>query len=498
MDGNATSPSGADPGTDARRPPDGGIGEPRSPAATTPSDPDALAVRLGSGVDHAVFEGLGDLVIVLGPNLEVEYANPVCIDILGWSPAEIVGRSIADLVHPEDLVRSATAVRRAAVGQTTPAVPGAFRLRHVDGSWRHLELNAGRTGSAVAPRTVVIGRLNQDPAIYDRLLALLTAQAPTREAVELLPSFATWRQPKLPFAVAYDGSGLAREVVGDEAAVELLRSLVAAGPWAPDHPHGVPVRGNVADLPAAALVVAAGHGVSQWVAVSRPSPDGRTGALVVGWTTPNGPDIGAVERPVLLMARALDLVLGWREQRAALEWAARTDALTGLPDRPTLLGELDLALRRARGAPVGLLHIDIQGIREVNQRLGSEAGDQVLSEVAARIATLARAGDLVARLGGCRLAMICSGLDAPVAAEAVAHQVVAAMAEPVHVDGRPVHVQARVGLALTAHHQSSDVGADGLVLRAERAVEVARGAEGAPVVVSPGVGGFGPAGPGDD
>lgn len=459
--------------------------------AGTPADPGRLVDQLGRGLGHALFDGLGDLVIVLAPDLTIEYANPVTAELLGGSPDALIGRPMVELVHPDDLARGVTAVRRAGSRQTTPAVPGVFRVRHDDGSWREIELSAGRVGSPSSPRTVLVGRVNHDPAIYHRLLGLLTRGTALAEVMEVVPAFGAWREPDLPFAVAYDGPALARQVVGRAGGVDLLRALVAARPWGDREPDDGPLRGRVADLPAAALVVAVDHGVSRWVAQARRSPHGGSGALVVGWTTPDGPNIGTIERSVGLMARALDFVLGWHEQRQALELAARTDAVTGLVDRATFVDAVATALERAEGAPVGVLEVDLHGLRDVAHTLGHAAADRALVEAVRRIAAVMRPGGVLARDGARRLAIVCSGLDASVAAEALAHAVVAGVSAPMICADRTVELVVNVGVALTAHHQTTPVLVDDLLVPAEVALDRARGAGAGRVVVAPGVGGLG-------
>lgn len=94
-----------------------------------------------------------------------------------------------------------------------------------------------------------------------------------------------------------------------------------------------------------------------------------------------------------------------REHRTLLALLGReagVDALTGLPNRNFLMGMLELSMARAaRGErSLGLLFHDLDGFKEINDRLGHAAGDRVLIEVAARFSRTVRPGDLVARLGG--------------------------------------------------------------------------------------------------
>jgi diguanylate cyclase (GGDEF)-like protein len=85
-----------------------------------------------------------------------------------------------------------------------------------------------------------------------------------------------------------------------------------------------------------------------------------------------------------------------------IDHLAHHDSLTGLPNRVLLLDRLEQALGRARrhGDMVGLLYLDLDGFKQVNDTMGHDAGDRVLREVADRLVGIVRSGDTVARLGG--------------------------------------------------------------------------------------------------
>ena len=127
--------------------------------------------------------------------------------------------------------------------------------------------------------------------------------------------------------------------------------------------------------------------------------------------------------------------------------AAGHDALTGLPNRRTLLERGEELLNRPAGRVVALLLIDLNHFKEVNDTLGHPAGDQVLIQVADRLRAAAGAGDLVARLGGDEFAILFDGLPAPALAAVRADAVLAALREPFDVDGIRVGVEASGGIA---------------------------------------------------
>ena len=124
---------------------------------------------------------------------------------------------------------------------------------------------------------------------------------------------------------------------------------------------------------------------------------------------------------------------------ALLAHRARHDPLTELPNRVMLLEELADALARARRATprrVGLVLLDIDHFKIVNDSLGLAAGDELFAVVAQRVERVLRAGDTVARLGGDELAVVCNDAQDERDAIAVAERVRSVLAEPFMLDDR--------------------------------------------------------------
>lgn len=103
---------------------------------------------------------------------------------------------------------------------------------------------------------------------------------------------------------------------------------------------------------------------------------------------------------------------------------ARTDSLTGMPNARAFRDALDAALARARrnGTPLALAYVDLDGFKQVNDRLGHAAGDDVLRRVAGALQDAVRAGDVAARLGGDEFAVLLDGA-APDAARGVGDRI---------------------------------------------------------------------------
>jgi len=143
-----------------------------------------------------------------------------------------------------------------------------------------------------------------------------------------------------------------------------------------------------------------------------------------------------------------------RSQQAEeeLRFRALTDPLTRLPNRRLLLDHLELALARAarNGGAVGLLFLDLDRFKLVNDSLGHAAGDQLLVEVASRLRAAVRPSDTAARLGGDEFAVLCEDLHDTSDVLAVAERVLSALAEPLTLDHHELVVTPSLGAAVSS------------------------------------------------
>ena len=136
----------------------------------------------------------------------------------------------------------------------------------------------------------------------------------------------------------------------------------------------------------------------------------------------------------------------------ALAHQALHDPLTGLANRVALmdhLGQALVALERQSGS-VGLLFVDLDGFKEVNDSLGHDAGDCVLSEVGRRLTSIARRTDTVARLGGDEFVLLCAHLNDADDVRLISDRVVRAIRAPMTIAGAEPIVTGSVGVVLTA------------------------------------------------
>ena len=173
--------------------------------------------------------------------------------------------------------------------------------------------------------------------------------------------------------------------------------------------------------------------------------------------------------PVHLLGLVQEITESKRRQ-ADLARLALQDPLTGLANRTLLDDRLRVALARAQrhGYLTGVLFMDLDGFKAVNDRHGHHVGDELLKAVAGRLRSVLRPADVVARIGGDEFVAICEELHGLEEAHAIASRVEVAIAEPITTDAGPLSVHASVGLALAEAAEGTDP--DDLVRRADEAM----------------------------
>ncbi|WP_017571774.1 putative bifunctional diguanylate cyclase/phosphodiesterase [Nocardiopsis halotolerans] len=129
---------------------------------------------------------------------------------------------------------------------------------------------------------------------------------------------------------------------------------------------------------------------------------------------------------------------------------ANHDELTGLANRKllTVRAQREIAHAHQHGGSVGLLLLDLDRFKEVNDTLGHPTGDRLLQTVARRLTHSVRPGDLVARLGGDEFAVLLPQVGDTTSASEVAARLRGSLAEPVRLDGMDFDLQASIGIAL--------------------------------------------------
>ena len=226
-------------------------------------------------------------------------------------------------------------------------------------------------------------------------------------------------------------------------------------------------------LPALAHRSAASHGwLADIDAVRQGSLDVARADLPVPtptgarWLSLTAVGIALGDDPFFLVH--LDDVTVRRVEEERLAHLALRDGLTGLANRRLLQSTLDEALARAAatGLRVGLLYLDLDGFKRVNDTLGHDVGDALLVAVAERLSATLRIGDVAGRLGGDEFVVIAESVPTEAALGELVRRVAAAMQRPLAVAGHEVSVGVSIGAVLS---RRGDTG-EAVVRRADAAM----------------------------
>ena len=185
-----------------------------------------------------------------------------------------------------------------------------------------------------------------------------------------------------------------------------------------------------------------------------------------------GTSIGLSEWVARLYRRTRSLAGSLDHLNDRLRYLATHDALTGLPNRVTLVGRLKQALEEARTnhVRVAVAYIDLDGFKHINDSLGHSVGDQLLCAVAERLSSQLRY-DSLARVGGDEFVVILERMRTHDSARAVVERILASMRDPFVVGGMVLQVTPSIGLA---HFPRDGDDPDALITHADVAMYTAK------------------------
>lgn len=184
------------------------------------------------------------------------------------------------------------------------------------------------------------------------------------------------------------------------------------------------------------------------------------------------PHIGADGKLRYISAVGRDIT-EQRRQTARLTHQATHDALTGLPNRAHLLDVLTQLVDTSEHDPMAVLFIDLDQLKDVNDRLGHGAGDELLRAVARRLTEVVRPSDLVARLGGDEFVVLCPEVTSEEHAREVATRMLEALTSSTFViRGDALAVTASIGVTISTG--GADRHAEALLREADAAMYVAK------------------------
>jgi diguanylate cyclase (GGDEF)-like protein/PAS domain S-box-containing protein len=143
-----------------------------------------------------------------------------------------------------------------------------------------------------------------------------------------------------------------------------------------------------------------------------------------------------------------------KREASRMEYLAHHDALTGLPNRVLFNERLSAAISLAHrhGNALGILYIDLDGFKRINDTLGHRNGDHLLQQVSGRLTQCVRESDAVARLGGDEFVVLLNELTSQRSAEEVAVKIHRLLRTPFYLSAHKAHISASIGIALFPDH----------------------------------------------
>ncbi|WP_214402521.1 GGDEF domain-containing protein [Pseudonocardia lacus] len=373
--------------------------------------------------------------------------------MVGWSAAEMVGRSSLEFVHPDDHERAIGQWLELRARRSTQRV--RLRHRHRDGHWLWVEIENVFVGLDDPDDVVAIGRMTD---ISDEMAAIEAVRQRERLFRRLTES--------LPVGVLQVDED-ARVLYANRRASDLLGTAHDAGATPSDvHERFVgvePAQRTELERAVERVLEAGVEGSVQVDAWVRRGGDRRRCQFTLT------PLTGAEDPPgaIVLVADVTESA----RLREELQVRATYDGLTGCLNRAAVLAELGRALTAADGRPLAVVFIDLDDFKAVNDSYGHSAGDALLTAVGQRLRGQARAGDSVGRLGGDEFLVLCPGVGDDGRAVALARRIHDHLDGTFRLDGGiRVRSRASVGVTVAQPGDPADASPDAVVARADAAM----------------------------
>jgi diguanylate cyclase (GGDEF)-like protein/PAS domain S-box-containing protein len=376
-------------------------------------------------------------------------AGPEVEALLGWSPAELVGRRSLELVHPDDQQRAIASWMD--LLNTPPGAVRRVRLRHLHRDGRAVWFEITNHNQLADP---------DRPGVVAEMLDISDEMA-AQEAVRAAEQLMRRLTETLPLAILQIDADRRITYLNDRA-VRVLGGRVG-DVLGDDHLAAIVPADRRAAADAITDTLVAGRDADLEYGHREPGRGMRRIRATLRALTDDG---GSVTGAIICLADVTEDV----RLREELRHRATFDALTGCYNRAATLAALADAAADP-GAPA-VIFLDLNGFKQVNDRYGHAAGDRLLTHVASRLRRAVPASGVVGRLGGDEFLVLCRDVTGAEQARQVGEDLAAALEDGgIDVAGEMLRPEVSVGVAWSP---SGTAGPEELVARADAAMYEAK------------------------
>ena len=410
----------------------------------------------------SVIDLLLDAVFVVGGDGCIVFASAACERILGYTPEELLGQPMIELVVAEDVEKTLAAAAEIMSGQ--PKLHFENRYLHKDGREVHIMWSA-RWSEADQLRIGVardISELKQAQGLQSALYSIAEAAHAANDLFGLCqqihrlvarwhyaPGFclALYDTPNqllnLPYHVETDRP----EPSSLESLARICQAVMSAGQ--PLLLNSQALSELLGELPSSA-----GGQQLCWQGVPLYSSQGCIGAVLLKGHCAQASYTEKCFELLQFISRQLVTSIERQRLHARLQHMAQTDELTGLPNRTFLYDRLNGALARVKrsGGALCVIFLDLNKFKQVNDNFGHAVGDLLLQEVARRLRCAMRDEDTVARVGGDEFVVLLESAKHADIAVRVVDKIRTSLSQPMALDGRSLQVLPSIGIAHYPEH----------------------------------------------
>lgn len=401
-----------------------------------------------------------DVICIVDAEGRYVAVSAACEQVFGYTPQELIGKSMIELVLPADRERTLQAAARVMDGQPLRNFENRYVRKDgqvVDIMWSARWLEKDKLRLAVAREITLRKRAESMQAV---LYGISEAAHSAADLVDLCRRIHEIMDDMLPtgdFVVAlhergvndmsfpyFAGAFAAESASGQPACGMLAAEVIHTGTALLLTPE------TISDWPDGMPGIA-GAQEFDWLGVPLIVDHQRTiGALVVRSHAATAGYSAEHETLLQFVSTQIAANIERKQANARLQYLAQYDILTGLPNRMLFDDRLRMALARAAREQerVAILYLDLDDFKPVNDSFGHATGDLLLQEVARRIQACVRDSDTVCRIGGDEFVVLLGLLHAPQNAMQVAQNICAAIHQPMRLSGHPVQVSSSIGIAI--------------------------------------------------